>query len=234
MGRLALPRRTVERRGRAPALCAANVCGYGALVPLLVGPFVGLALGAALAWIGRVEAPREDDAAFRARAAVAALFAALCFAPACAYFVIFAGDWSLFYLIDERTVPSAIELIVILADAALPIAGFAIGHRAARRRADRVILALIAAPAAIAAVTVLASLPRLRIEGTFHQVGSHFGTQPVSGSPLGWSILWMGAMISAGFVIAARALAERPPAPRPPAPAPAEPDARRPLLGRRR
>ncbi|MFT3769547.1 MAG: hypothetical protein QM820_29270 [Minicystis sp.] len=207
-------------------------------MPALVGPFVGFALGAALAWLCRSEAAGEDEAAFRARAAVVALFAALVFAPACAYFVIFAGDWALFYLTDSRDVPSAVELILILADALLVVLGFTAGHHAARRRAARAQIALFSGPAAIAAGMVLAFLPKLRVEGTFHQVTSRFGTQPVAGSALGWAILWMGAMIAAGFVIAARILGERPRLPRPAPPVessePASPAVRQPMLGRRR
>jgi hypothetical protein len=91
-------------------------------------------------------------------------------------------------------------------------------------------------PAAIAAVMVLAFLSKLRVDGTFHQVTASFGTQPVAGGPLGWGILWMGAMIAAGFGVAAHVLGERE-RPRPPMPAPSA-DAplpvRQPLLGRRR
>jgi hypothetical protein len=201
-------------------------------VPALVGPFVGFALGAALAWLCRAEARREDEAALRARVAVAALFALLVFAPACAYFVVFAGDWSFFYLVDELGVPSALELLLVIGDAALVVLGFVAGHHAARRHAERALAALVIAPASIAAALVLSFLSKLRVVGTFHQVTSRFGTQPVAGSPLGWAILWMGAMIVAGFVVAARILAERPRLPRPTAPV--DPATPQPLLGRRR
>jgi uncharacterized membrane protein (DUF485 family) len=207
-------------------------------VPALVGPFLALALGAALAFLGRADAPREDESAARARLAVAALFGALVFAPACAYFLVFAGDWALFYLADSRGVPSALELLLVVTDAALVAAGFAAGHLAAKRRAEVALFAMMVAPGTIAGALVLAFVPRLRLEGTFHQITARFGTQPLAGSTTGWAVLWMNAMIVAGFVVAARALAERPylsrpvpPAPQGPSPRPAEP-AR--LLGRRR
>ena len=203
-------------------------------MPALVGPFVGFALGAALAWLCRGEARREDEAAFRARAALVALFAALVFAPACAYFIVFAGDWSFFYLVDERGVPSALELLVVLADAALVVLGFAAGHRAARRRDDRALVALAAAPTVLAAALALAFLPKLRVDGSFHQVMSRFGTQPVAGGPLGWAILWMGVMIAAGFAVAARSLASHPRLSRPPQLDDAMRHDRQPMLGRRR
>jgi hypothetical protein len=204
-------------------------------VPALVGPFVGFALGVLLAWLCQAEAPREDERAFRARAQVVTLFAGLVFAPACAYFLIFAGDWSLSYLVDSRAVPSAVSLLLVVLDAALVVAGFTAGYRAARQRAQRVLLGLSIVPAAMALTLVLGLFSRLRVEGTFHQVSARFGTQPVAGGPLGYAILWMDAMIVAGAVIAARALTER--ARRAPPVEPVDrgaPQPKAPLLGRRR
>ena len=201
-------------------------------MPALLGPLVAFALGAALAWLGRADAPRDDEEGFRARARVVALFAALVIAPAFGYFLLFAGDWSLFYLADSHRVPSAIGLLLVMADAALAVLGFVAGHGAARRRAARALVALVAAPAGIAIAMVAASLPKLRVDGTYHQVTSRFGTQPVAGSPLGFAIVWMGAMVAAGLYLTARSLSERPPAP--PPITPESPKGRQPLLGRRR
>jgi hypothetical protein len=219
-------------------------------VPALLGPVVGFALGVVLAWLCRVDAPREDVAAGRARAWVAGLFAALVFAPACAYFLIFAGDWSLFYLADSRAVPSALVLVLVLVDAAAVLGGFLAGYRAARsgaRAAERVLIALGAVPAVMAVAVVLAFFARLGVDGTFNQVSARFGTRPVAGGPLGYAILWMGAMIVAGLWIAGRALADRPrpeepvepgSSTSPPPMAPVAPagasEARPALLGRRR
>ncbi len=201
-------------------------------MPALVGPLVALALGAVLAVLCRGEVLREDHLAVRARATIAALFGALVYAPACAYFVIFAGDWSFFYELDSRAVPSAALLVLVVVDAALVPIGFLAGRRAAERRAERVLYALCAAPAALTAALVLAFLTKLRVEGTFHQVTERFGTRPVAGGPLGWAILWMGAATAAGFAVAARAVTARPrrvtPAP------PVDPGEKPLLLGRRR
>jgi len=202
-------------------------------VPALVGPIVGVLLGLALAWPCRGEASREDDVDGRARARtrVAALFAVLVFAPACAYFLVFAGDWAFLYFADSRTIPSALLLVLVVLDAVAVIAGFWAGYSAARRRtaaADRALFALAVGPAVTTVAVVLGFLGRLRVDGTFNQVSARFGTRPVSGGPLGYAILWMGAMIVAGMVIAGRALADRP------RPLPPGPSAERGVLGRRR
>lgn len=198
----------------------------------MLGPFVAVSLGAALAWLCRREAPREDDVASRARLAIVALFAALVYAPASVYFLVFAGDWAFFYLVDSRDIPSALLLLLGLADAALLVVGFAAGHAASKRRRSRTLALLAAAPATFAAGLCAAFLPALRVEGTFHQVTNRFGTQPLAGSATGWAVLWMDTMIAAGAVVAARALVE-PPAILQPKP-PAEPSERPLLLGRRR
>jgi len=187
-------------------------------MPALLGPLIGFALGVLLAWLARGEAARDDDRSLRARAGIAALFGALVFAPACAYFLIFASDWSRFYLVDGRAVPSALDLVLVLVDAAVVPAGFVAARRAGRRRAYRTIGALGGAPVAVALALVLIFFPKLRIEGTFHQVRGDLGTQPVAGEPLGYAILWMNGMILAGFIVSARALSGRS-APRPPEPA---------------
>ena len=211
-------------------------------MPALVGPIVGFVLGVVLAWLCRGEAPREGDAAGRARARVAALFGGLVFAPACAYFIVFAGDWALFYLDDSRAVPSALWLLLVVLDAVAVVAGFWAGYQAARRRADRALLALGAGPAGVALAVLLSFLARLRVDGTFQQVSARFGTRPVAGGPLGYAILWMDVMMVAGMVVAVRALAGRPRPPppsrwtEPPSPsADAVPPGERPaLLGRKR
>lgn len=183
-------------------------------MPALIGPLIGFALGVLLAWLARAEAARDDDRSLRARAQVAALFGALVFAPACGYFLVFSGDWARFYLVDGRAVPSALDLVLVVVDAAVVPLGFVAARRAGRRRAYRVLGALGGAPTAAALALVLIFFPKLRVEGTYHQVRGDFGTQPVAGGPLGYAILWMDAMILAGFIVSARALEGRAP-PRP-------------------
>lgn len=175
-------------------------------MPAFLGPLCGFALGVALAWLAWASAARRDDSGWGARAAVAALYGALVFAPACAYFLIFASDWSLGYLIDSRTVPSAAGLALALLDAGSVPLGLLAARRALGRRASRAPMLLGVIPAVLAVGLVLALFPRLRVEGTFHQVRSDFGTQPVAGGPLGYAILWMNAVIVGGFAAAVRAM----------------------------
>jgi hypothetical protein len=192
-------------------------------MPAPLGPLVGFSLGVVLAWLGRAAADTDAPRGRPRPTLLVSLFATLVFAPACGYFIVFAGDWSLAYLFDSRAIPSAVELLLIAADAASVLAGFETGRRVIRRRALRAAAALAAAPLVPALLFLVLFYSRLRIEGTYHQVRSDFGTQPVAGGPLGYALLWMNAALVAGFALTTRLLLERkfrPSAAPPRAPAP--------------
>jgi len=178
-------------------------------MPAFMGPFVGFALGAALAWLGRREGERVDERSHGARVGVAALFALLVMAPVCAYFLIFTPDWAFAYLVDSRKIPSAVELTLVMLTAGAVVVGFIAAERAHKKRSFRALALAAGVPSAIALAEVLIFFPKLRIEGSFHQVESGFGTQSVAGTPLGYAILWMSSMLVLGFVLAVRALSER-------------------------
>ncbi len=179
-------------------------------MPAPIGPLVGFALGVLLAIALPSGSTDEGGRGLPRPAAVAALFAALIFAPVCAYFIAFAGDWSLAYLADSRSIPSALLLLLVVLDAASVLAGFSAGRRSTRRRSLRAATALAAAPLGAALLLIVIFYGRLRIDGTFHQVQGDFGTQPVSGGPLGYALLWMNAALAAGFALSVRLLRDRP------------------------
>lgn len=176
-------------------------------MPAFAGPLLGFAIGALLARSGR--------AVRGVKGAVPVLaFGGLAFGPACAYPVLFFPDWSYAYLIDSRSVPSALVLALILADVVAPAAGFLVARRALAREAlgedpaaHAAALALAVGPAAVACIVIAALSPRLATEGTFAMVRGDFGTSPLWRSPLGYALVWMSACIGAGAWLTARALA---------------------------
>ena len=192
-------------------------------MPLPLGPLVGFALGALLALFAPGASLADIGPAHPRPRLLVGLFAALVFAPFCAYFLAFAGDWSLAYLADSRSVPSALLLLLVVLDAASVLVGYSVGRRSMGRRSLRAVTALIAVPLGVALVFVVVLYGRLRIDGTYHQVRGDFGTQPVAGGPLGYALVWMFGLLAAGFGLTLRLFRERPqlsdtPAPRPPAP----------------
>jgi hypothetical protein len=197
-------------------------------MPALVGPLLAFVLGVALAWLCRAH---DDDRLVSPRTTIVALFAALVFAPVAAYFLVFSGDWAFSYLLDSRSIPSALELCLVMLDAGLVLVGFIAARHATHRRAERTLLALALTPGVLIVALLFAFFPRLRVEGTYHQVKSAFGTQPVAGGPLGYAILWMDGLLAAGFALTVRALTGHRRAPTPSEPE--APQAPQPLLGRR-
>lgn len=185
-------------------------------MPLPLGPFVGFALGVLLALFApRASLPDAGPAHPRPRLLVA-LFAALVFAPVCAYFLAFAGDWSIAYLTDSRAIPSALLLILVALDALSVVVGFSVGRGS--HRSLRAVTALIGVPLGAVLIFIVLFFGRLRVDGTFHQVRGDFGTQPVAGGPLGYALVWMFGLLAAGFGLTLRLFRERPQIPDTPAP----------------
>lgn len=175
-------------------------------MPAFAGPLVGFALGALLARWGR--------GARGIRGAIPLLaFGVLVLAPVCAYPLLFFTDWSFAYLIDSRSVPSAVSLMLLLVDVACPAAGFLVARRVLAREAlgedpgaHAAALALAIVPAGVAVLLGVLLGPRLAIEGTLAMVRGSFGIAPLWRSPLGYALVWMGACLGAGAWFTARAL----------------------------
>ncbi|MDC0747244.1 hypothetical protein [Polyangium mundeleinium] len=215
-------------------------------MPAPLAPLFGFALGVLLAWLARFEdSPDERGASSWDRPTLAvALYALLVYAPVSAYFAVFAADWSFAYLVDGRAIPSALQLLLVLLDAAAPVLGFLAGRRALARRSLAALAWLAALPLAAATIPLVALHARFGIDATYDQVQSDFGTRPLPGSPLGYAVLWMDVILVAGAVFTARTLstidasAELPARPGRPAPPvlPSEPLSEEPprFLGRPR
>lgn len=176
-------------------------------MPAFAGPLVGFSIGALLARWGR--GARGVRGAYPLL-----LFGALVLGPACAYPLLFFPDWSFAYLVDSRSIPSALVLALLLVDAAAPAAGFVTARKALAREAlgedpaaHAAALALAIVPAGAAVLISVALAPRLATEGTFAMVRGEFGTSPLWKSPLGYALVWMGAGVVAGAWITGRALA---------------------------
>jgi hypothetical protein len=216
-------------------------------MPAPLAPLLGFTLGVLVAWLARPDdGPDERAVAFAADRPTLAvgLYALLVYAPVSAYFAVFAADWSFAYLVDGRSIPSALLLLLVLLDAAAPVLGFLAGRRALARRSLAALAWLAALPLVVAVLPLVAFHARLGVDATYDQVQSDFGTRPLPGSPLGYAILWMDALLAAGAVFTARTLSTieraphvpaRPGRPSPPV-LPSEPIADEPprFLGRTR
>lgn len=179
-------------------------------VPAPLGPLIGFSLGALLARLGAREGDADSRRRARRQSGAIALFAALVYAPICAYFLVFAPDWSLAYIVDSRSVPSVFALVLVAADAASVIVGAELTRRLARRGAPSAAAAIASAAVASALLFLVIYRARLRVEGSFQQVQHDYGTRPVFGGPLGYAIVWMALVLAAGFALTLRTLRAEP------------------------
>ncbi len=167
-------------------------------MPAPVAPLLGFLLGLGFAWVAAEDLARAGGVATRSLLVVSA-FSLLVFAPISGFFLAFAPDWSYVYLVDSQRLPGAVDLGLVLLDAASVPLGFVAATRNARLKRPSGILRTAALPALGIVVTALLSFSRLGLQATYTQFHGDFGTRPVSGSPLGYALLWM-ALVLAGAV----------------------------------
>jgi hypothetical protein len=176
-------------------------------VPIAFAPLLGLALGAALAWVAAPELVRIDGPVIACRPfAVVAAFAGLVWLPIVGYFVAFHGDWSYLYIVSWQRVPSAVDLGLVLLAGAAVVGGFWLAVRPVRTRRLGPLVALVIAPGSIAAIGLVLAAHRLAVSGTFAQYHGDFGTEPIGSSALGKGVLLMVVVLSLGVVWTVRAL----------------------------
>jgi hypothetical protein len=168
-------------------------------MPAPLAPIIGFLLGIGFAWSGREELARSQTAFIGSRSLiVVTLFATLVFAPVGAYFLAFEADWSYAYFIDTRRIPSALQLALVLLDAASVPVGFAVAASRARTRRLGPVLTLAAPPLVVGLAALLVTASRLRIQASYAQYHGDFGTRPVAGSSLGYALLWLDTLLVLG------------------------------------
>jgi hypothetical protein len=169
-------------------------------MPLPLALPVGLLLGMTLAWLARVELARSEVPLLLARPFLVALaFGVIVFAPAAGYFAARHGDWTYLYLVRWSRVPSAVDLVLVLAAGLTIPLGFALATPwAIARRGAR--LFQVAAGVALAVVIASALLARrLGVSASFAQFHGGFGSLPLGRSPLGRGVLLSWIAVALGY-----------------------------------
>ena len=172
-------------------------------MPAPLAPLIGFALGIAFAWWAREELARSQASAggIGSRSLViVTLFATVVFAPIGSYFLAFEADWSYAYFIDTRRIPSALQLALVLVDAASVPIGFVVAASYARSRKLVPVLTLATSPAVLVLACLAVAAGRLGIQASYAQFHGDFGTRPIAGSSLGYALLWMDALLVLGAV----------------------------------
>ena len=176
-------------------------------MPIAFAPLLGLALGVALAWVAAPELVRIEGPVVASRPfAVVAAFAGLVWLPAVGYFVAFHGDWSYLYLVPWQSVPSAVDLCLVLLAGACVVGGFSVAVRPLRTRRLGPVAALVVAPVTVVLAGVALSAHRLAVSGTFAQYHGDFGTEPIGASALGRGVLLFDVALALGVAWTVRTL----------------------------
>jgi hypothetical protein len=177
-------------------------------VPLPFAPWIGLALGAAFAWVSAQELSVTEGPIVASRSfAIVAAFAALVWLPVLGYFVAFHGDWSYLYIVSWRRVPSAVDMGLVLVAGLAVVAGFAVSVEPIRKRRYGAVVALLVGPLALVVAGLTLSARRLAVSGTFAQYHGDFGTEPIGSSLLGKGVLFMGIVLAVAVAWTALSLA---------------------------
>lgn len=163
-------------------------------MPAFIGPLVGFVIGIVFAWAAADELGKAGTFAPRPLTVVG-LFATLVYAPACAYFLAFEGDWAFAYFLDTRKVPSAVDLALVLLDAVSVLVGYVVAAPRAKARKLLPLLSIAGGPALLAIVAVVAMTSRLSVQASYAQFHGDFGTRAVSGTALGYGLLWMNGIL---------------------------------------
>jgi hypothetical protein len=180
-------------------------------VPVPFAFLVAFALGAIFARAAEGEIARSEGPLVASRPMAIVLgFAGLVLLPIAAYFAAFHGDWAYLYLAPWQRVPSAVDLILVVAAAACVPAGFVATVIAIRARRAQAVLTLIGAPLLIAVVLGLACAKRLAVSASGAQYAGGFGVEPIATSALGKGVLWGTIALAAGVAWTVRALRASP------------------------
>lgn len=187
-------------------MVARAVRGVLRKLPALTIPLFGLFLGAAFARLVAEDLARAANGVTSRSLMVATLFGVLVYAPATAYFLAFAPDWTYAYRLDSQRVPDALPIAVALAAAVSVPAGFGVAARWISVSKGVLTTRVTAATSILALASTLVSLPQLGVYATYAQYHGDFGTERVAGSPLGYALLWMALIVSGGVLWTTRLL----------------------------
>ncbi len=186
-----------------------------AFVPLALSLLLALPIGVALAWAAKAELARHDGHVTATRAfAVTAAFSGLVYAPQVAYFCAFHGDWSYAYAIAWSRIPSAVDLLLVVASAALIVGAFTVAAPFAAQRRTAIVAALLVAPLSTAAGLSIVLARRLATSATYAQFHGGFGAHGISDTALGRAVLVANVVVAGGLAWSIRLVRlGRPPRP---------------------
>jgi hypothetical protein len=172
-------------------------------MPLLIAPPVGILIGVLFAWAAREDLARSERGPLASPAwLLAVAFGLLIHGPVAGYFLAYAPDWSIAYLVDSQKSPVLVDMVALLVTAASPTVGYLLAVPSASRREAPALLRWTLPLLILVVAATIALGPRLSTEANYAQYRGSFGTRSVAGSGLGIAVLWMNTILlcCAGWV----------------------------------
>lgn len=174
-------------------------------MPVPLGLPLGLASGAALAWLDASAVPgRAGGRGDRPSARAAAYLGGLVLGPTALYLELVAGAWANLYAYD---LPSAFDLMLVIAVAASPSLGEGIAHRGLLRGDARWALGVAAVAAVTTVGAVVATSARIAVVASYGAFHRDLGGDALFEHRAGAALVGALAAIALGLVAAARAVA---------------------------
>lgn len=168
-------------------------------VPLPTVVCLAFATGVLAALAGRAEIKLSPRHPLLTRSFSAyAIFAACVLLPVSVYFYVFHGDWFLLYLLDVRSVPSAIALVGFVVELAIGAAGFAAGSTLLRNQREAIAGALGALVLGASVGIPLLLHERLARVGSLAQFDGGFGLVDFTAGPLFLGSIGMSLVVFIG------------------------------------
>lgn len=174
---------------------------------VLIAPWLGLLFGLGFAWFARDDLSHSERGPLASPALLlTSAFGLLILGPATGYFLAYAPDWSVAYLVDSQRLPPAIEMMALLLTTASPTIGFVLAARPASRRDGAALLRWAILLLVLLTAIAVSLSRRFATEASFAQYHGSFATRSIAGGSLGISLLWMNAVILASAVWVIRQL----------------------------
>lgn len=169
-------------------------------MPAPIAPLLGLLIGVAFHFSGSRQLARAArGTAIETRAQLLVLaYVLLLYGPFNGYFLAFATDWSFVYLIDTNRHRAAWVLSSLFLDCGSVPLGFWLGRRFMKDKSPSSLASLLVPACAFLVLFLVGASRRLGVEATYAQYHGDFGVRPLGGSPLGYSLLWLGGVLVGG------------------------------------
>lgn len=179
-------------------------------LPTAVG--IAFLVGVLAALAGRNEIRLSPRHPLLTRSSAALLTFLVCvLVPTSVYFYVFHGDWFLLYLVDVRSVPSAVALVGFVLQVGLGAAGFALGASLLRSQKEAWVGALAGIALLVAGGVPLILRDRLSRVGSHAQFVGGFGLTSFTDGPIlaGTIVMGLAVLLGAAVLLGRLALGER-------------------------